>query len=105
MVCDAQTHTQTPTQTHTQTPTLCTFSTYQCNTCLLDCQDRISTMLVQCQRYLPFHECDTSQVHCPKGFIATHKAAHFVEKKRKEKTTPFGVNLTRSLVLYQAVVH
>ena len=24
------------------------------------------------------------------------------EKKRKEKTIPFGVNLTRSLVIYQA---
>ena len=25
-----------------------------------------------------------------------------VEKKRKEKTSPFGVDLTRSLVIYQA---
>ena len=26
----------------------------------------------------------------------------WIRKKRKEKTTPFGVNLTRSLVIYQA---
>ena len=26
------------------------------------------------------------------------------KRKRKEKTTPFGVNLTRSLVIYQAAL-
>ena len=31
-----------------------------------------------------------------------HLSALIQEKKRKEKTTPFGVNLTRSQVLYQA---
>ena len=29
-------------------------------------------------------------------------AASLLEKKRKEKTTPFGVNLMRSQVLYRA---
>jgi len=28
-----------------------------------------------------------------------------VEKKRKERTTPFGVSLTRSQVLYRAAQH
>ena len=33
---------------------------------------------------------------------ATDGKAAKKEKKRKEKTTPFGVNLTRSQVIYRA---
>ena len=34
--------------------------------------------------------------------MACIRCGHTAEKKRKEKTTPFGVNLTRRLVIYQA---
>ena len=56
----------------------------------------------QCACYLPGPCHHTHAVHMCQAHMQYHVSHCNIQKKRKERTTPFGVILTRSLAIYQA---